>query len=141
MYMRPTYRWLLPILLVFFLFSIGHAAEVTLEWDCNNESRAEGFRIFIKEGAIIQHKDENLVILSVNAETPGFDINNPNFTISELADNVTYYFAVTTLDGIGNESAFSNQVAARNGVEVPIDESSSSSSSAAAGCLIDVLTP
>lgn len=118
---------------------ICHGAEVTLEWDTEDEDLIEGYRLYIKEGALIESGDEDLVTIAISPETPGFDPTAPSFTITDLEDDLVYYFAVTAQDGNGNESALSNQVAAKSGVEV-IPFSHASSASTQAGCLIDTVT-
>jgi len=40
----------------------------------------------------------------------GVNVGNvTNFAVSGLTKNVTYYFTVTAVDGMGNESPYSNE--------------------------------
>jgi hypothetical protein len=40
----------------------------------------------------------------------GISSPNPSYSLSGLAGGKTYYFAVTAVDGSGNESPYSNEV-------------------------------
>lgn len=75
-----------------------HAAEVTLTWDANSESNLAGYRVYYGT--------------SSKAYTHTTDVGNITaYTLTNLSDGQTYYFAATAYDVYGNESGFSEEVA------------------------------
>ncbi|MFH1672119.1 MAG: fibronectin type III domain-containing protein [Pseudomonadota bacterium] len=75
----------------------AYAAQVTLAWDPNTEPDLAGYTIYYgNAGSAYEY--------SVNAG------NQTEYTLAELEDGMTYYFAVKARDIYGNESAYSNEV-------------------------------
>jgi hypothetical protein len=71
---------------------------VTLAWSPSPDTNAIGYKIYYGGAS---HNYTNAVTLGVVTNT----------TISGLTEGATYYFAATTLDSTGPESAFSNEAA------------------------------
>ena len=85
--------------LCFILFSVAYAysAQVTLAWDPNTEPDLDGYRIYYG--------------YSSRAYEYSVDVGNQTeYTLSELEDGETYYFAATAYDIYGNESDYSEEV-------------------------------
>jgi len=87
----------LLVFLLFFLPGSGHSAQVTLAWDPNTEPDLAGYRIYY--GLL-----SNEYSYSIDAG------NQTSYTLSNLEDEKTYYFAATAYDQEGNESDFSYEV-------------------------------
>ena len=85
------------ISITFFLPVDSMAGEVTLEWDLNSEPDVAGYIMYW--GTTSRSYSDSV------------DVGNQNsYTVSGLEDGRTYYFTVTAYDGVGNESAYSNEV-------------------------------
>jgi fibronectin type 3 domain-containing protein len=72
-------------------------AQVTLAWDPNNEPGVAGYRIYY---SLLRRQCSS----SVDAG------NQTSYTLSNLEDGKTYYFAATAYDQYGDESDFSDEV-------------------------------
>ncbi|HOD36554.1 MAG TPA: fibronectin type III domain-containing protein [Syntrophales bacterium] len=100
-----------------------HAAQISLEWDANDEPDLEGYRIYYGT--------------SSGNYTASVDIgNNTHCVISNLEQGVTYYFAATAYDGEGNESGFSEEIVYAVSAAEPGSGSSSSGGGGGGGCFI-----
>ena len=88
---------LFAFLSVLFYSNLVSAAEVTLAWDANTDPDLAGYMIYY--GFASRSYD-----YVVDAE------NQTTFTISNLEEGHTYYFAVTAYDTEDLESDFSNEV-------------------------------
>ena len=87
---------IIPLTLIA-LLACSESRAVTLEWDANHESNLAGYRMYY--GA------------ATGTYTNFFDVGNVTVTtVLNLAEGVTYYFAVTAYDSLGQESEFSNEV-------------------------------
>jgi hypothetical protein len=99
------YRVLSLLLTFGMLCSIAQVADagtVSLGWDANTEPDLAGYRLYY-----------GISPRSEGAYTQTVPINNKNATTWELSlPSGTYYFALTAVDFVGNESGFSNEVAA-----------------------------
>lgn|GEM_PF-1387440 len=94
------------------------AGTATLFWNASPEGDLGGYRIY--HGA------------SSGSYTAVFDVGNvTQYTINNLTDGETYYFAVTAYDTSGNESGFSNVVSKIIGTTT---SSNTSSSASGGGC-------
>jgi PKD repeat protein len=72
---------------------------VSLAWDPNGEADLGGYRVYVGT--------------SPGTYTQTIDVAHvTTFTVSNLSDGQTYFFAVTAYDIFTNESAFSNEVSA-----------------------------
>jgi hypothetical protein len=88
---------LVAFLSVLFYSNLVSAAQVTLAWDPNTEPDLAGYMIYY--GFATQSYD---YVVDVGDQT--------TFTLSDLEDGHTYYFAVTAYDTEDLESDFSNEV-------------------------------
>lgn len=105
---RPFHRSVMPLLplLIFILapFALSlvpcaaaHAADVTLAWNKNSEPDMDGYKLYYGT--------------SSRAYNHGQDVGNfTTYTISNLDEGTTYYFAVTAYDSAGNEGDFSEEI-------------------------------
>jgi PKD repeat protein len=81
------------------------AASVSLGWDPNTEGDLAGYKIHI--GTASRTYSESIDVGHV-----------ATFTVSNLVDGQTYFFAVTAYDVMANESSFSNEVTSTTGTTV-----------------------
>ncbi len=87
---------LLGCLILGFQQTMLASQSVVLAWNASADPEVTGYKIYYGTSS---HDYTNVV-----------DVGNvTNATISGLADATTYYFAATTYDGVGDESAFSNE--------------------------------
>lgn len=94
---RVSILFLLPIFLCVFFIQNADAASVTLAWDPNGEPDLAGYSLYYG-------------MASGTYETV-IDVGNQStYTISDLGDGETYYFAVTAYNVYALESAFSEEV-------------------------------
>ncbi|MBO8129825.1 MAG: fibronectin type III domain-containing protein [Peptococcaceae bacterium] len=84
----------------------AHDKEVVLRWPAVGDEDLAGYNVFRSEqpGGPFQKVNESI-------------INGCSYTVSELANGTTYYFAVTAVDVRGNESGRCEAVAA-----APVDD-------------------
>ncbi len=88
-----------PIYLLLFFYTTLNAGSVTVSWDANTENDLAGYRIYYGES-------------SGNYNNYVYAGNKTSFQISGLEVGIRHFFAVTSIDFIGNESAYSNEVSA-----------------------------
>jgi hypothetical protein len=77
------------------------STSATLDWDAAPSPEAVGYRLYvgIASGTYLQPLGQ------------GIDVGNvTTYTVTGLAGGTTYYFAATTHDAFGHESAYSNEV-------------------------------
>ncbi len=82
-----------------FILTVGQlfSASVVVSWDPNTESDLSGYKVYYGNSS----RNYTVVI----------DVGNvTSYTIDNLQEGLTYYFAVTAYDFSGNESAFSEEV-------------------------------
>lgn len=73
------------------------SAQVTLAWDANTSPGIAGYKVYYGP--------------SSGSYTSIIDVgNNTTYTVSNLQNGATYYFAVTVYDTSGDQSGYSNQV-------------------------------
>ncbi len=92
---------------VFFLLSLSlplqslpggaYAAQVTLAWDANTDSDLQAYKVYNGTASRTYSCNTNVG-------------KSTTCTISDLTAGTTYYFAVTALDSVGNESGYSSEV-------------------------------
>ncbi len=76
---------------------ITDASDVTLAWDANTEPDHAGYKLYYGTSSGIY--------------TAQIDTGNvTTFTVPDLNNNPTYYFAATAYDEAGNESAYSEEI-------------------------------
>ncbi len=85
-------------MLIWIGVSLG--ADVTLKWDANTESDLAGYKLY--------HGKATRTYVDPPCDTELDTI----FTITDLDEGVTYYFALTAYDTSGNESNYSEEVTA-----------------------------
>jgi hypothetical protein len=90
---------LLGCLAVCFLQSARAVQSVALTWNPSTDPAVVGYKIYYGTVSPVSQNYTNVVVLG----------NVTTTTISGLADGTTYYFAATTYDAVGDESAFSNE--------------------------------
>ena len=92
-------RWLIcGVMLI--ASPVLQAASITLGWSPSIDPAVVGYKIYygVVSGVYINSIDVG---------------NVTNVVITNLADNITYYFAATSYDSNGVESDFSNQIAVK----------------------------
>jgi hypothetical protein len=82
--------------MAFFPFRIQAGQSVTLNWDPSSATNVAGYKIYYGTAS---HSYSQVVTVD----------NVTSATISALTAGQTYYYAATTVDAAGNESAFSNE--------------------------------
>lgn len=94
-----------------FLITQAHAGQITLAWDAS--ASVAGYQLYYGES-------------SKNYTSGKIDVGNKtSYTVLNLADGKTFYFAATAYDSSRTESVFSNEVSAT----VPVTQPPSSGSS------------
>jgi uncharacterized repeat protein (TIGR02543 family) len=85
------------IVLYFLGISNAHSAQVTLAWDPNTEPTLAGYKVHYgtASGSYQTHIDAGLTT---------------TYTVTNLQDGGTYYFAVTAYDSSANQSGYSAEV-------------------------------
>ena len=97
-------RFLLAIVMFFFLIGTAVAASVTLEWSPNSEPDLAGYRIFVK--------DWNG---NYDYTAPAWEGTNTTCTIDNLNEAKLPHFVCRAYDVEGFESGNSNEVYLSNG--------------------------
>ncbi|MFQ5455433.1 MAG: fibronectin type III domain-containing protein [Nitrospirota bacterium] len=87
------------ILLINVQYSFG--GEALLSWNANTEPDLAGYMVYYGTSS------HNYIQVRGKGELTGL---NTTYTIQNLTEGVTYYFAVTAFDTSGNESNYSNEV-------------------------------
>ncbi len=83
--------------ILFVSITNSFAAQVTLTWNTNNEDDIAGYKIYYGNSS----RNYNSIV----------DVGNQtSYTISNLVDGNTYFFASTAYDINGNESGFSKEI-------------------------------
>ena len=84
-------------LLMLFICTTVYSAQATLSWNPNSESDLAGYKIYYGNAS--------------RTYTTDIDVGNvTSYTIYELIEGDTYFFAATAYDFSGNESSYSNEV-------------------------------
>jgi len=97
--MRKNVLLIFSAIIIFYFWGVltAHSAQVTLGWDPNAEPDVAGYKVYY--GAASRsyqiHLDAGL---------------NTTYTVANLPDGGTYFFAVTAYDSSANESAYSAEV-------------------------------
>lgn len=136
--MKTTTALIIFVMAIFTLASVGQAAEITLAWNPHEFSR--GYNIYYKAGSSVQADPKDATPIYIAVTDPGFDADNPSYTVTELENDTRYFFVVTAMvDGV--ESGMSNEVSVTNGGGSTDNENTgtSSESSGAGGCFITSL--
>jgi F5/8 type C domain/Fibronectin type III domain len=105
MHVKKLYQVVSAILFLVMAFMVPYAqaAQITLTWT-KPTTNANGTPLTDLAGYKIYYGQAS------RSYGPGIDMHNVNsFTLSNLEEGRTYYFAVTAYDFSGNESKFSNE--------------------------------
>ncbi len=93
---------LLAACMLLFMAPLAEAGTVSLIWDANGEADLAGYKLHYGNSPRAQ-----------GSYTQTVPINNKNATTWDLSlPTGVYYFALTAVDLVGNESDFSNEVSA-----------------------------
>lgn len=119
--MRGIDKFLLVSLTVTFFFTASaHALDVTLQWDANTESDLAGYKIYYDTnsgqpytGSGAQQGNSPINMPLNQDENP--DPNVVQYTVLNLPDGQTYFFAVTAYNTGSLESGYSNEVNTNTG--------------------------
>ncbi len=100
--MQTKRTLLLAVGMLLLLAPLAEAGTVSFEWDANSEADLAGYKLYYGNSPRAQ-----------GSYTQTVSINNKNATTWQLSlpDGV-YYFALTAVDVVGNESGYSNEVSA-----------------------------
>ncbi|UCG66877.1 MAG: fibronectin type III domain-containing protein [Deltaproteobacteria bacterium] len=97
----------LTLTLLFSFTAPTYAVDVTLEWDANTEPDLAGYNVYYKTGSSGPPYNGTGAI---QGNSP-IDVGNvTQFTLTGLADGVTYFFVVTAYNTGDLESGYSNEV-------------------------------
>jgi Fibronectin type III domain len=135
---------LLAIVLIMLLSATSClAAEFTLAWDpnCDDEPSLIGYNIYFKAGSSVLADPDGAEMVYIDLTDPGFDRDQPSYTVTDLLKNVRYYFTVTAVYA-DDESDMSNETSAiktSSGSTLNSNSDSSSSAGSGAGCFISSL--
>ena len=98
MQIKKQIKYVLALLLIVFPTTVM-AASVTLRWQANQEPDISNYNVYYGT----QSRDYGLPIPAGNTTS---------YTIDNLTEGTTYYFALTAVDTSGNESGYSSEVIA-----------------------------
>ncbi len=85
------------LIIFFLLIASAHAQQVNLAWNANTETDLQAYKVYQGTASGTYSGNSNVG-------------NTTNCTISGLELGRTYYFSVTALDSVGNESGHSNEI-------------------------------
>jgi hypothetical protein len=88
---------LLPFFVSLYSVPNSHSAQVVLQWDANTEPTVAGYKIYYGTS-------------SRNYEFSVYVGDTTTYTVSNLQEGGTYYFAATAVDTSNLESSYSNEV-------------------------------
>jgi len=101
-------------LVFMFIYIPSFAVDITVRWNANIESDLAGYKLYYKTdlsgepyngaGAIEGASPVDIPLVDL------VDINNPEYTITELDATHVYFLVLTAYDDAGNESGYSNEV-------------------------------
>ncbi len=96
---RKNILLIFSAIIIFYFFGVltAHSAQVTLAWDPNTEPDLAGYKVHYGTAS-----GSYQVLLDAGLNT--------TYTVANLPDGGTYFFAVTAYDSSANESAYSAEV-------------------------------
>jgi len=89
----------LSLFLFFYFVTLGHAVDVSFQWDQNTDFDLAGYRVFCREMG-----------QSYNYTNPSWEGTDTTCTIYDLDQTKTYYFVSRAFDIYGLESMDSNEL-------------------------------
>ena len=128
----------------------GMAAEFSLAWDpnCNEDPTLIGYNIYYKAGASVTADPDSADLVYIALDDPDFNPDQPGCMVSDLQEDVEYYFAVSAVYEDG-ESDLSNEISGTRSSSDSHQNSSppnsgltptgSSGSGSSGGCFINSL--
>jgi uncharacterized membrane protein YgcG len=133
---RPTRTIAVSIITVMAIIAfagVSQAAEVTLAWDPheNTHTNLTGYNLYYKAGASVQADPNGATLIYIALTDPDFDPDHPNYTVTDLQNDINYFFTITAMVD-DDESGMSNEVSATNGVSA-IDQANSGTPSGGSG--------
>ena len=108
MQIKKQLKYVLALLLIVFP-TTAIAASVTLRWQANSEPDISGYNVYFGT----QSRDYGSPIPAGNTTS---------YTVDNLTEGTTYYFALTAIDTSGNESGYSVEVVANATSSEPATE-------------------
>ncbi len=87
----------LQVLLLFHFPSLGQAAQVSLAWDTSTDPIVASYKIYSGTSSSIYSQNVNVGLTNT-------------YTVTNLTEGQTYYFAATAIGSNGLESGYSNEV-------------------------------
>ena len=122
-YSRSSCLSSLFVTLLFFLFiTPANAYDLTIAWDPNNEENLAGYVLYVDDGF------SEILYEYVDAyPLEDLDPEYPSVIVTDLRDDLAYYFVVTAYDSDGNESDYSDEICVINGEPCPESWSASRS--------------
>ncbi|NOY13793.1 MAG: fibronectin type III domain-containing protein, partial [Deltaproteobacteria bacterium] len=104
---KSLYNILLVLIILLAAGSPAFSQDVTLSWDASPTAGVVGYKVYYKPNNSTLPFDGS----GANEGLSPLDVGDQlTATLTGLADNSIYYFAVTAYDAAGNESSFSNIV-------------------------------
>ena len=108
---RPDLLFFLLVVFIIVLFAGSEAfavADVTLAWDPPDTWQPDGYKIYCKAGFSPSKSsyDRQIVIPRDNLADP----DNPQYTVDNVSESETTFFAATAYEPDGDESGFSNVI-------------------------------
>ncbi len=101
-----------------FLFCLfvmtANAYDVILAWDPNDDADLAGYVLYVDDGF-----SEILYEYVDTYPLEEIDPQNPRVRITDLSDDLAYYFVVTAYDADGNESDYSDEICVIDGEACP----------------------
>jgi hypothetical protein len=106
----------LPFVILLLLLSAtpANAYDVVIAWDPNGEQDLAGYVLYVDDGI-----SEILYEYVDTYPLEDIDLQNPSVKITDLRDDLAYYFVVTAYDADGTESDFSDEICVINGEVCP----------------------
>jgi hypothetical protein len=113
--MRSSCLGLIFLTLLLSLFvTPADAYDVVIAWDPNDEPNLAGYVLYVDDGI-----SEILYEYIDTYPLEELDPQNPRVKITDLSEDLAYYFVVTAYDKDGNESDYSDEICVINGEPCP----------------------
>ena len=113
--LKVVFIFVLANTVLLFLFSnAAFALDIGLAWDANSEHDLAGYKLYYKTGSSGSSyngagADQGPSPITIPIDTPGFDPDTPQYEITGLSGDESYFFAVTAYSSEGFESTYSNE--------------------------------
>jgi hypothetical protein len=120
-----TVGWIAAMAILLVFATGGMAAEFSLAWapNCNEAPTLIGYNLYYSAGAPVTTDPDNADYIYIALDDPDFDPDQPGYTVSDLEEDVEYYFTVSAVYEDG-ESGMSNEISSiRSSSDTPQDSS------------------